>query len=404
MGKGPLTGYRVLDLTQFESGTVCTESLAWMGAEVLKVERPVRGELGRFSVAEPDKDSVGFVILNMNKKSITCNLKDPDGIAMIKELLEKVDVIVENMGPGAIDRLGLSYEECKKINPKIVYAQIKGFGMDGPFRDYPAFNPIGAAVGGLPAVNCEPGGKPMQCSINFADSGAGVLCCMSIIAALLQAEREGIGQRVEVAMQDTIVGFGRSNWEPYYRDGKPPKRVGSRMPLEDVAPGDMYPCKPFGENDFVHIYCSRHPGSNQFANLCKVMGREDLLEDERMATPRSRFKHSDILDPAITEWLKDYTKNEAMDILCKAGVPTGAVWDCDDITKDEYLLKRGVMTEVEHEDIGKIIVPGFAPRMSENHVEYQVSPKLGEHNMEVYRDLLGKSEDELERMKGKGVV
>ena len=132
--RGPLTGYKILDLTQFESGTVCTETLAWMGAEVWKVERPVKGELGRYSVAEPGKDSVGFIIMNMNKKSITCNLKSEEGINLIYGLLKEVDVIVENMGPGSIERLGLSYDDCKKINPKIIYAQIKGFGMDGPYK------------------------------------------------------------------------------------------------------------------------------------------------------------------------------------------------------------------------------------------------------------------------------
>lgn len=404
-GTGPLTGFKVLDLTQFESGTVCTETLAWLGAEVWKVERPIKGELGRYSIAEPDKDSVGFIILNMNKKSITCNMKDPEGKALIDKLIAKADVLVENMGPGSIDKLGFSYEACKAINPKIIYAQIKGFGMDGPFKDYPAFNPIAAAVGGLPAVTGQPGEMPCQSGLNMADSGAGYMCALSIIAALLQAEREGIGQRIEVAMQDVVITFGRSNWEPYYRNGcKPPKRVGSGMPLEDVAPCDMYPCKPFGENDYVHIYCSRHPGSNQFANLCKVMGREDLLEDERMATPRSRYQHRDILNPAIAEWTSKHTKQEAMDILCKADIPAGAVLDCDDITKDEYLRKRGTMLEIDSKDRGRLIIPGFAPRMSENHVEYELSPTLGGSNQEVYGDLLGLSDEELADLKARKII
>ena len=404
-GTGPLSGYKVLDMTQFESGTVCTETLAWLGAEVWKVERPVRGELGRYSVAEPDKDSVGFIILNMNKKSITCDLKSPEGKALIEKLIAEADVMVENMGPGSIEKLGFSYDDCKAINEKIVYAQIKGFGMDGPYKDYRAFNPIAAAVGGMPAVTGQPGEMPCQSGLNLADSGAGYMCAMSIIAALLQAEREGIGQRIEVAMQDVVIAFGRSNWEPYYRNGgKPPKRVGNGMPLEDVAPAGMYPCKPFGENDYVHIYCSRHPGSKQFENLCKIMGREDLITDERMATPRSRYQYRDILDPAIAEWTGKHTKQEAMDILCKADVPTGAVMDCDDITKDEYLRQRGTMLEVDSPDRGKLIIPGFAPRMSENHVEYQCSPALGSSNQEVYGDLLGLPAEELARLKEKKVI
>lgn len=402
--RGPLTGYKILDLTQFESGTVCTETLAWMGAEVWKVERPVKGELGRYSIAEPDKDTVGFILLNMNKKSITCNLKSEEGIELMYGLLKEADVIVENMGPGSIDRLGLSYDKCKEINPEIIYAQIKGFGMDGPYKDYPAFNPIAAAVGGMPAITGFPGGMPVQSGLNLADSGAGYMCAMSIIAALLQREKEGVGQRIEVAMQDVVIAFQRSSWEPYYRDGRPPKRVGNGMPLEDVGPAGMYPCKPFGENDYVHIYCSRHPGSSHFANLCKIIGKPELLEDERFATPRSRFKYKDILDPIIAEWTGKRTKQEAMDILCKADIPAGAVLDCDDITKDEYLRKRGMMVELDTKDRGKLIIPGFASRMSENHVDYRKSPELGENNREVYQGILGLSDDEIETLKKKKII
>ncbi|MDE8732296.1 CoA transferase [Eubacteriales bacterium DFI.9.88] len=401
---GPLTGYKILDLTQFESGTVCTETLAWMGAEVWKVERPGTGELGRYSIAEPDQDSVGFILVNMNKKSITCNLKSAEGLDLIYQLLKEADAIVENMGPGSIEKLGLGYDKCKEINPKIIYAQIKGFGMDGPYKDYPAFNPIATAVGGMPAITGFPGGKPLQSGLNLADSGAGYMCAMSMIAALLQRERTGVGQRIEVAMQDVVIAFGRSSWEPYYREGRPPKRVGNGMPLEDVGPAGMYPCKPFGENDYVHIYCSRHPGSKHFSNLCRIIGRPDLLEDERFATPRSRFQYKDVLDPIIEEWTGQHTKQEAMDILCKADIPAGAVFDCDDITKDPYLRKRGMMVELETKDRGKLVVPGFASRMSENHVPYKPSPGLGESNQEVYQGILGLSDEELQALKEKKVI
>ena len=152
MGNGPLTGIRVLDLTQFEAGTACTENLAWLGAEIWKVERPGTGELGRYSAVSPDVDTYGFVLLNMNKKSITCNMKKPEGLALIKQLLPKVDVIAENMGPGSMERLGLSYEECKAINDKIVYCSIKGFARNSPYANYPAFDPIATHTGGFVAA------------------------------------------------------------------------------------------------------------------------------------------------------------------------------------------------------------------------------------------------------------
>ena len=403
--KGPLSGYRILDLTQFESGTVCTETLAWLGAEVLKVERPVKGELGRYSQAEPGIDSYGFLVMNMNKKSITCNLKDPDGLAVIKKLMAKCDVVVENMGPGSMDHLGLTYEACKEINPKIIYASLKGFAQDGPYRDYPAFNPVATHTGGLVAVTGLPD-QPLDSGVSVADSGSGIMLALSIIAALLQREREGIGQRVDVAMQDFIIGLSRSQWEPYYATGKPSRRVGNGMPLEDVAPCNTYPCKPFGPNDWIRVYCSRHPGSKQWDNLCEVIGRPDLKQDvcPDMATPRLRYQHIDVCDGAIKEWLKNYTKQEAMDILCKADIPAGALLDCADITNDPQYLERGMIVEVDHPQRGKVKLPGFAPRMTENHVEYQCSPELGGSNQEVYGDLLGLSAEELAALKEKKAI
>lgn len=209
--KGPLSGYRVLDMTQFESGTVCTETLAWLGAEVLKVERPVKGELGRYSQENPGVDTYGFLVMNMNKKSITCNAKSPEGLQLLKDLVAKCDVIVENMGPGSMNNLGLTYEACKEINPTIIYASLKGFAQDGPYKDYPAFDPIATHTGVLVSATGLPD-QPIKCGISVADSGTGITLAMSIIAALLQREREGIGQRVDVAMQDFMIGLSRSQW------------------------------------------------------------------------------------------------------------------------------------------------------------------------------------------------
>ena len=404
-GTGPLSGYRILDMTQFEAGTVCTETLAWMGAEVWKVERPVTGEQGRYSMVDPDKDSFGFIILNMNKESITCNAKKPEGLALLKKLAAQADVFVENMGPGSVERLGLGYDVLREINPRIVYTQLKGFGMDGPFADYPAFAPIGQATGGVPAMTGFEDSPPCQPGVNVGDSGLGYMAAMSIVAALLQRERTGEGQHIEVDMQDTCVCFGRANWEPYYINGRQiPRRVGNGMPMENVAPAGMYPCRPFGYNDYVHIYCSRHPGSSQFDRLCRLIGHEELLSDPRMATPQSRYLVRDELDAIISEWTSRHTKQEAMDILCKADIPAGAVLDVEDLTNDEYLRSRGTMTEIEHPERGKLVVPGFAPKMSGNDLRYETSPALGEHNRRVYHELLGLSDEEMAELKAKGVI
>ena len=405
MGHGPLSGYRILDMTQFESGTVCTETLAWLGAEVLKVERPVKGEQGRYTQAEPGVDSYGFLAVNMNKKSVTCNAKTPEGLALLKKLLRVSDVFVENMGPGAVDRLGLSYEACRAENPRLIYASLKGFAQDGPYADYPAFDPIATHTGVMVSVTGLPE-QPIKAGISVADSGTGTMLALSIIAALLQREREGVGQRIDLAMQDFMIGLSRSQWEPYYANGRPNRRVGNGMPLEDVAPSNTYPCKPFGPNDYVHIYTSRHPGSKQWDVLCDVIGRPDLKEEvcPAMSTPRRRFENLALCDGAIAAWCAEHTKQEAMDILCKAGVPAGAILDCDDITKDPQYLERGMMVEIDHPQRGKLRYPGFAPRLSENRIDYACSPALGGSNEEVYGGLLGLSEAELAELKAKKVI
>lgn len=400
---GPLSGVKVLDLTQFESGTVCTESLAWMGAEVWKVERPGKGELGRYSAVKPGVDTFGFVILNMNKKSITCNMKSPKGIALIKELLKQVDVIVENMGPGSIERLGLSYEECKAINEKIVFASIKGFSRNSPYAEFPAFDPVATHTGGFVAATGWED-KPVKSGVSVADSGAGMACAMAIIAALYQVKTQGIGQRVDVAMQDFIIGLGRSGWEPYYNTGKPPRRVGNGMPLEDVAPAGTYRCAPGGPNDFVHITCSRAPGSAHFANLCKVIGHEELIDDPRMATPQSRFLYKDELDAYITEWTMQHTKEEAMQIVASHDIPSGALLTIEDFAKDPAYVEQGIIVEIEHPQHGKLKMPGFAPKMSENHIEYTTSPELGGSNAEIYGEMLGLSAEELAQLKEERVI
>ena len=399
-----LKGIRVVDLTQFESGTVCAMTLAWLGAEIIKVERPKAGELGRFSIDEPGIDTHGFLIMNANKKSITLNMKSPEGKKILESLVAKADVFVENMGPGSIERLGFDYESVNKINPRIVYAQIKGFGMDGPWADFPAFAPIAQAVGGAASVTGDADGPPMQPGPNIADSGAGYFAALGIVSALYQRNATGKGQRVEVAMQDSVIAFCRAFWEQQLRTGKAAPRVGNGMPLEPVAPAGMYPCKPFGKNDFVHIYTSRHPGSNQWGILLDIIGKPEWHSDPRFKSPQSRYPHRKEIDAAISAWTGGRTKVEAMEILCKAGVPAGAALDTADITNDPYLRKRGIIAEVKHPERGSVLIPGFPVRMSDSSVPVTRSPGLGEHNIEVYKGLLGLSADEYDSLQAAGVI
>lgn len=403
MKKGALDGIRIVDLTQFESGTVCTMTLAWLGAEVIKVERPKVGELNRYSVVEPGIDTYNFILCNANKKSVTLNMKSPEGKEILWKLIEKGDVFVENMGAGSIERLGFGYDIVHKRCPQIVYAQLKGFGLDGPWAEFPAFDPIAQAVGGSTSINGYPDGSPLQPGVDLADSGAGYMTALAIIAALYQRQSTGVGQRIEVTMQDTVIAFIRAAWEQQLRNDGPAPRVGNGMPLEDVAPANMYSCKPGGKDDYVHIYASRAPGSKQFEQLMKKIGRADVLDDPRFETPQSRYLYKEELNQIISNWTMQRTKMEAMEELCKEGIPAGANLNTEDITNDPYLRKRGIITEIQHPTRGSILIPTH-PMMMEGTVPVTTSPLLGEHNMEIYKGLLSLSNEDIQNLSNKGVI
>lgn len=400
-----LEGIVVLDLTQFESGTVCTETLAWLGAEVIKIERPNFGEQGRYSSTDiPGKDSIHFILLNANKKSVTIDLKHADGKALLKRLIKQADVFVENFSPGTIERLGFDYQTVNEINPGIIYAQIKGFGTDGPYANFPAFDPVGQATGGSVSITGEADGPPLRPGPNLADSGVGYHCAIGILAALFQRTVTGKGQRIEVAMQDVIINFCRSTYGKQLITGQPASRVGNRMSMAEVAPASLYPCYPGGPNDYIHIYASRHNESTQWDRLLEVIGYEQLIGDPRFATPESRYIHRDEIDEIITGWTSKKTKFSAMEALGNAGVPAGAVLTTAELIADPYLRRRGTFVTIDHPDRGPIVIPGFAIQMSESSVSIGPAPRLGQHNNEVFQEMLGLSADELANLDQAGAI
>lgn len=403
--KGALDGVVVLDFTQFESGTVCTQTLAWLGATVIKLERPGTGEQGRGASRDrPYEDSYGFLILNNNKKSVTVDVKKPEGRELVLEMVKKADVFVENFSPGVIERLGFDYETIRSVNPRVVFAQIKGFGTDGPYANFPAFDAIGQAAGAVMSITGESDGPPMHAGANIADSGAGYHCAIAILAALLQRTVTGEGQKVEVTMQDVMINFSRSAWGRQLLTGKEAPRVGNEMPMAGVAPCNVYPCKPGGPNDYVFIYTSRHPGSTQWQSLLQAIGRKEMLEETRFATPELRYQYREEIDSIISTWTKQRTKYEAMEILGNANVPASAVLSTTDLSEDAYLRKRGMIVEVEHPVRGKVVMPGNSIRLSDSNIAIEPAPLLGQHNEEVYKQLFEFSEDYLSELQKKGVI
>ncbi len=390
-----LAGLKVVDLTQYEAGTSCTESLAWLGADVVKVE-PQGGENGRFASTERgDLDSYYFIIMNANKRSMVCDLKSPRGKDILTKLILKADVMIENMSPGGIERLGFGYDAVRKLNPRLIYAQIKGFAPDGPYAKFLSFDMIAQAVGGAFAITGVEGGPPLRPGPHVGDTGAGLHCLIGILAALNQRHATGRGQRIEVSMQDSVINFNRIVFAGQLMLGKPVPRTGNQSSLGAAAPSELYLCQPGGPNDYVMIYSTR-AGNWHWQRLLKVMGREDLADDPRFASPKLRVKHARDVDALVGEWCAQRTKVEAMETLQNAGVPAGAVLDTQELMNDPQLRKRGMFAEVEHPTRGKFAIPGWPVKMSESRVPVRTAPLLGQHTVEVLSEWLGLSAAEID--------
>lgn len=402
-GKPALAGVRVIDLTQFEAGTSITESLAWLGADVIKIENPVGGEQGRNASSDrKDADSYYFMLLNANKRSVTLNLKDPRGKKMLCDLIAKADIFAENFAPGVIEKLGFSYEEVSKINPRIIYATVKGFGKGGPFEKNLAFDMIAQAAGGVMSITGEPDGRPIKPGVTLGDTGTGLHACIGVLAALYQRTVTGRGQKVEVAMQDAMVNYCRIAYSHQLATNKACERKGNRVVLGN-APCDVFKCAPGGHNDYVYIYTSRATNAH-WERLCEVIGREDMKADPRFATPPMRGTHIDEINGEIEKWTVNYTKHDAMNRLGKAGVPCGAVLDTKELSDDPSMRAREIFVEIDHPVRGKVVIPGWPVKMSDSYVKVTSSPILGADNADIYGEMLNMSSGDIAALKKEGVM
>lgn len=391
---------RILDLTQFEAGPSCTELLAFLGAEVVKVESPRGGDQGRYLITEkPGLDSPYFLLLNANKKSITLNLKSDKGKALFKQLVPHFDVMVENYGPGAVEELGLGYEVIARINPRIIYAQVKGFGTYGPYAGYKSFDMIAQATGGAMSVTGTRETPPLKPGPTIGDTGTGIHCAVGILAALLQREKTGKGQRLEVSMQDAVVNLNRVAMLAHYLGSVPAPRVGNRVAV--LAPTDLYPCAPGGPNDYAYLITTTQ---EMWESLLRTIGRPELLTDPRFADQHSRNAHFDELFEIIASWTRQRSKFEVMRTLGEVGVPCGAVLDSGDILANEHLRARGMVTTIEHPTRGTFTMLGCAVQLSDSPVTIQPAPLLGQHNTDVLSMLLGLTKADLAGLKEDGII
>jgi formyl-CoA transferase len=403
-GAGALYGLRVIDLTQFEAGTSCTETLAWLGAEVIKVEEPGKGEQGRGASTNAGMDSFYFILLNANKRSVTANLRDERGKEILRDLIRHGDVLVENFGPGVIERMGFGWDEVQKLNPRCVMAQIKGFGPDGPYGKFLAFDMIAQAAGGSLSVTGEREGRPLRPGVNIGDTGAGIHCATGILAALFERQFTGKGQRVEVCMQDVVINFARNTYAAQLlNNGEAARRNGNQSVLAVTAPSEIYPCKGGGRNDYCYIYTSRATPTH-WLRLLKVIGREELAEDPRFADPVERYNNRKEVDEVIADWTLERPKAEVMKLMGEAGVPCGAVYDTKDLSEDTYLRKRGMFQEMDHPQRGKFVIPVSPIQMSNAKNELKPSPLLGADTDDEYGNLLGLEPEKLEELRKEKVI
>jgi formyl-CoA transferase len=398
MGKA-LDGIRVLDLSQFEAGPSCAETLAWLGADVVKIEPP-SGEQARRGLSErPDMDSVFFCLLNCNKRAITLNLKSERGKELFRELVKTADVVLENLGPGSMERMGFGYDDLVKINPRVISASVKGFGSTGPYASYNSFEMIAQAMGGVMALTGEKDGPPLRVEAGLGDTGSGLHAAIGILAAIIQRQVTGVGQRIEVAQMDVVVNLTRIHFRDYYLGVDPIPRKGNRSPA--ACPSNTYQCKPFGPNDWVFLHTAN---IEMWRALAKVLGRPELGDDPRYQTREGRMAASEELEGLVRSFTATRTKHEVMEAMGKAGVPCGAVLDSTEIMNSEHLRQRGMIVDVEHPTRGKMAIPGNAIRMSDSPTDVIRAPLLGEHNAEVYGKELGLGEEDLAALKKAGVI
>ncbi len=392
-----LDGMRILDMTQWEAGTSCTQALAWLGADVVKVEPPGRGEPGR-GRATSDQDSAYFINWNSNNRSVAIDLAKPEGRRLLLDMLPHYDVFVENYGPGVVEKLDLDYAVMKGIHPGVIYARVKGFGTTGPYADYKCMDMVTQAAGGALSITGVPDGPPLRPGPTLGDSGSGVQLALAITAAYVQKQRTGEGQLIELSMQEAMTYYMRTmiaNGSDWGRQAV--KRSGNGF----GAMMNLYPCSPGGPNDHVYMMIVN---TRMWLALCEAIERPDLPQDPRFERGRGRHENAQALYEEIAAFTRTRTKHQVMKQLGESGVPCSAVLDTVDLHNDPHLLARGFVKTVKHAQLGPVPLLGWPARLSKSEVEIEAAPLLGQHTAQVVKRDLGLDDAELEALRRSGAI
>jgi crotonobetainyl-CoA:carnitine CoA-transferase CaiB-like acyl-CoA transferase len=395
----PLDDIRVLDLTHFYNGPYGTLLLSYLGADVIKIEPPGHGEGMRSLYRAPSRDvSLGFAILNVNKRSITLNLKSEDGRELFKRLLTRADVVVENYAYGAMEGFGLGWDVMHALNPRLIYATGKGYGLSGPYRDLPAFDPVVQAMSGVLATTGDADGPPMKAGPAVVDMLGGVHLAAAILAALRLRDRTGEGTLVEVALQDAVVPTLTTHIGAHYGMGIQTTRDGNRSAGGVIAPYNVYPAR----DGYVLILAADHA---RWRRLCELMGHPELTDDKRFANSKARAKHIDEVDELVSDWTRLHTRDELMTALSTADVFCGIVKELDEVMTDKHLHSRGMLREIDDPRLGRITVWTSPLRMNaEASTPRSCAPALGADNDEFYRAELGLDDAALAALRARKVI
>jgi formyl-CoA transferase len=410
-----LSGIRILDMTHVQAGPTASQLMAWMGADVIKFENPA-GDATRGQLRDvPNADSLYFTMLNCNKRSITVNMKTEPGKKVFVELLKRCDIVMENFGPGVLDRFGFTWERIHDINPRIVMGSIKGFGSKGPYSDFKAYENVAQAMGGSMSTTGVPDGPPFVTGAQIGDSGTGLHLVIGLLAALQQRHTTGKGQYVEVAMMDGVMNLCRVKFRDHQRLFHGPLAeysVGTHKGMGAVPRagndsgggqlGNAIRCKPGGPNDFLYIVVQEAVWPDLAKLMSEKLGLPGLVDDPRFTTIGERRNHQNAMWELIGELALQYTKREFMAILNELDVPCGPIMSTDDLFNDEHVLGREMIVELDHPQRGTWYNVGMPIKLSDSPAVIKRSPLLGEHTDEILREVLELPDDEIARLREAG--
>ena len=408
---------KILDFTHVQSGPTCTQLLAWMGADVIKVERPGVGDATRKQLVDVEgADSLYFTMLNHNKRSLTLNTKNESGKEVLERLVKTCDVLVENFAPGALDRMGFSWERIQELNPRMIMASVKGFGP-GPYEDCKVYENVAQCAGGSASTTGFRDGLPLVTGAQIGDSGTGLHLAFGICAALLHREKSGRGQRVLAPMQDGVLNLCRVKLRDQQRLKAGPlaeySQHGEGIPFGEATPragndsgggqpGRILKCKGWETDPDAYTYFITQAAAWQ--KICEVIGKPDWKEDPELATPALRLPHLNKIFGAIEEWTMTRTKYEVMEICNPHDIPVGPILSMKELAEEPSLRESGTIVEVDHPERGPYLSVGCPVKLSANDVVVERSPLLGEHSEEILGDVLGYSKDEITSLREAGAI